>query len=142
MRVKKDLLSVRNNTRFAFLHCTLRLRNASKKYCKFLVRSYEILVFFLCLFYYNKNYFFHFLIRYLLRHTSKDYGTYLTDIWSYIKEGVTIYYATKYCWRLKLGLQKKAIMKSILRSRLVIDSLTSRNTHGYYFNNVIIANPL
>lgn len=33
-------------------------------------------------------------------------------------------------------------MKSILRSRLVIDSLTSRNTHGYYFNNVIIANPL
>lgn len=26
-------------------------------------------------------------------------------------------------------------MKGILRSRLVIDSFTSRNTHGYYFNN-------
>ena len=43
---------------------------------------------------------------------------------------------------LSLVYKKKAIMKGILRSRLVIDSFTSRNTHGYYFNNVIIANPL
>ena len=43
---------------------------------------------------------------------------------------------------LSLVYKKMAIMKGILRTRLVIDSFTSRNTHGYYFNNVIIATPL
>lgn len=60
---------------------------------------------------------------------------YHADIWPNIKEGSTIYYATNYCWRLKLW-------RGILRSRLVIDSFTSRNKNGYYFKNVTIANPI